>query len=59
MYIYLEVDLLSYLRPPSVLVGFLDCSVVKKSACNAGGAGNMGLILGSGRYPEAGNGNLL
>ena len=29
MYIYLEVDLLSYSRPPSVLVGFLDCSVVK------------------------------
>ena len=31
--------------------------VKKKSACNAGDAGDMGLIPGSGRFPGGGNGN--
>ena len=31
----------------------------KESACNAGGAGAMGLIPGSGRPPGGGNGNPL
>ena len=29
----------------------------KASACNAGDAGDSGLIPGSGRYPGGGNGN--
>ena len=31
----------------------------KESACNAGAAGDMGLILGSGRSPGVENGNPL
>ena len=31
--------------------------MVKYSPANAGGAGDMGSIPGSGRYPEKGNGN--
>ena len=33
--------------------------MVKESACNAGDAGDLGLIPGSGRYPGGGNGNTL
>ena len=33
--------------------------MVKNLPANAGGAGDVGLIPGSGRFPEAGNGNLL
>ena len=32
-------------------------SVVKNPPANAGDSGDMGLILGSGRSPEAGSGN--
>ena len=38
------------------MVGFPGGSVGKESACNAG---DMGLILGSGRIPGGGNGNPL
>ena len=31
----------------------------KESACNAGDAGDLGSISGSGRFPGVGNGNLL
>ena len=31
----------------------------KESTCNAGDTGDMGLILGSGRSPKEGHGNLL
>ena len=39
--------------------GFPGDSVVKKPPANAGPRGNMGLIPGSGRSPEEGNGNPL
>ena len=38
---------------------FPDGSVVKNPPANAGDAGNVGSIPGSGRFPEGGNGNLL
>ena len=34
-------------------------SVVKKSVCNAGDAGDVGSIAGSGRSPRGGHGNPL
>ena len=48
MHIYLDGDL-----------GFPDCSAGKESTCNAGDAGEAGLIPGSGRSPGEGNGNQL
>ena len=39
--------------------GFPGGSVMKNLPANAGDAGDMGLILGSGRYPAGGNGNSL
>ena len=39
--------------------GFLDGSAGKESACNAGDAGDVGLIPGSGRSPGGGHGNSL
>ena len=41
------------------MLGFRSDSEVKESAFNAGDTGNMGLICGSGRSPEEGNGNPL
>ena len=40
-------------------MGFLGGSVVKNLPANAEDTGDVGLILGSGRSPEGGNGNLL
>ena len=40
-------------------MGFLSGSVVKNLPASAGGTRDMGLIPGSGRCPEEGNGNLL
>ena len=40
----------------SIYLDFLDGSVGKESACNAGDIGDMGLICGLGRYPGKGNG---
>ena len=40
----------------SIYLDFLDGSVGKESACNAGGIGDMGLICGLGRSPGKGNG---
>ena len=40
-------------------MGFLDGSEGKESAWNAGDAGDVGLIPGSGRSPGGGNGNPL
>ena len=40
-------------------MGFPDVSVGKESACNAGDAGDMGLIPGLGRSPRVGSGNPL
>ena len=42
-----------------VLLGFPGVSDGKESSCNAGGARDMGLILGSGRYPGEGSGSPL
>ena len=39
--------------------GFPGGSVVKNPPASGGDAGDMGLILGSGRYPGGGNGNSL
>jgi len=39
-------------------VGFPGSSVVKNHPTNAGDTGDMGLIPGSARSPEEGNGNL-
>ena len=39
--------------------GFLGGSVVKTPPANAGDAGHLGLILGSGRSPGGGHGNPL
>ena len=36
---------------------FLDGSVGKESACNAGDTGDVGSISGLGRYPGEGNSN--
>ena len=36
--------------------GFLDGSMGKESACNAGDTGDVGLISGLGRSPGEGNG---
>ena len=41
------------------LLGFPDGSAGKESACNAGDAGDLGSIPGSGRVPGVGNGNPL
>ena len=41
------------------VVGFLGSSVVKNPPANAGDAGNVGLIPGSGRSPGRGHGNPL
>ena len=41
------------------LLGFPGASDIKESACNAGDAEDIGLIPGSGRLPEKGNGNPL
>ena len=38
-------------------MGFLGGSVVKNMLFNAGDAGDVGLISGSGRFPGEGNGN--
>ena len=43
----------------SLLRGIPDGSVGKEYACNAGDAGDMGLIPRSGRPPEVGNGHPL
>ena len=40
-------------------VGFLDGSVGKESACNAGDPGDLGLTPGSGRSPRGGHSNPL
>ena len=40
-------------------MGFPGSSVVKNHPTNAGDTGDMGLIPGSARSPEEGNGNLL
>ena len=39
-----------------MMEGFLDGSMGKKSTCNAGDIGDVGLISGLGRYPGEGNG---
>ena len=39
--------------------GFPDGSVVKNLLANAGDTGDVGSVLGSGRSPGKGNGNLL
>ena len=44
---------------PRITQGFPDGSAGKKSACNAGDTGVMGLIHGLGRSPRGGNGNPL
>ena len=41
------------------VVSFLGSSVVKNPPANAGDTGNVGLIPGSGRFPEGGHGNPL
>ena len=40
-------------------VGFLDGSVGKESACNAGKPGDLGLTPGSGKSPRGGHSNPL
>ena len=49
----------SYLEFSVLPGGFPGGSVGKESACNAGEAGNMALILGLGRYPSGRHGNPL
>ena len=54
------LNFLSYINESTVHGGFSGGSVVKKkSACNAGGAGDSGLIPGLGRSPGEGHGNPL
>ena len=55
------LNFLSYINESTVHGGFSGGSVVKKkkSACNAGGAGDAGLIPGLGRSPGEGHGNPL
>ena len=56
---YLEHKELSIYSIPGDNLGFPDVSVCKESACNAGDAGDVDLIPGSGRFPGEGNGNQL
>jgi len=51
-----EVIYEGFIPKLACLLGFPGGSVVKKSACNAGGLGS---IHGSGRFPGEGNGNPL
>ena len=50
---------LAYFWSAICILGFPWWLSGKESACNAGDAGGMGLIPGSGRYPGGGNGNPL
>ena len=51
--VYCDPHSQCYLTPISKLLGFPDSSVGKQSACSAG---DLGLILGLGRYPREGQG---
>ena len=48
-----------HLAETNILQGFPDDAVVKNLPANAGDTGEEGLIPGSGRFPEEGNGNPL
>ena len=47
-----------YKKGLSELMGFLDGSAGKASACSAGDVGDTGLVLELGRFPSVGNGYL-
>ena len=52
-------DVEQFLKSLLNLLGFPGGSVGKEPACNAGDAGDVGLIPGSGRFPGGGHGNPL
>ena len=60
MYLYTSIcNLYIYTQVLTYIQDFPGGSVVKNPPANAGDTGDLGLILGLGRYPGGGNGNPL